>query len=157
MATIHTILHPTDFSARSDAAFRLACSLARDHHGHVVVLHVVPPPVAHGEIVARRQDDSFYEELHRSLNRMHAPDPETPVMSRLEEGDPAREILRVAEEVEADLIVMGTHGRTGLSRLLLGSAAEEVMRHATCPVLTVKSPAAHPVIECEAQTEEAVG
>jgi len=59
---------------------------------------------------------------------------------RLEQGDATTEILRVAREESADLIVMGTHGRTGLGRLLMGSVAEQVMRRAPCPVLTVKSP-----------------
>jgi nucleotide-binding universal stress UspA family protein len=85
---------------------------------------------------------------------MHAPDPETTVTSRLEEGIPAEEIVRVAREVEADLIVMGTHGRSGLGRLLLGSVAEQVMRHATCPVLTLKAPAMEPLIETTASEHE---
>jgi hypothetical protein len=59
---------------------------------------------------------------------------------RLEEGDAVTEILRVAEEAPADLIVLGTHGRTGLARLLMGSVAEQVVRRAPCPVLTVKAP-----------------
>jgi nucleotide-binding universal stress UspA family protein len=58
----------------------------------------------------------------------------------LEAGDPATEILRVAREVPCDLIVLGTHGRTGLTRLVLGSVAEEVLRKAPCSVLTVKAP-----------------
>jgi len=156
MTPIQTILHPTDFSARSDEAFRLACSLARDHHANVVVLHVMPPPIVHGELVARRQDDSFYDQLHESLDRMQAPDQETVVTSRLEEGEPAFEILRVAGEIGANLIVMGTHGRSGLSRLVLGSVAEEVMRNAPCPVLTLKAAAAQPEIETAALTNEVV-
>ncbi len=56
------------------------------------------------------------------------------------DGDPAREILRVAAENECDLIVMGTHGRTGLERVLMGSVAEAVSRKAPCPVLTAKPP-----------------
>jgi nucleotide-binding universal stress UspA family protein len=55
-------------------------------------------------------------------------------------GDPAAEILRVAQAVKADLIVLGTHGRTGLGRLLMGSVAEQVVRRAPCPVVTVKAP-----------------
>jgi nucleotide-binding universal stress UspA family protein len=59
---------------------------------------------------------------------------------RLVEGDAATVILQVATEIKCDLIVMGTHGRTGLSRLLMGSVAEQVVRNASCPVLTVKTP-----------------
>jgi nucleotide-binding universal stress UspA family protein len=58
----------------------------------------------------------------------------------LAEGDPAAEIIRAAQETGAELIVMGTHGRTGLQRLLMGSVAEQVLRKASCPVLTVKAP-----------------
>jgi nucleotide-binding universal stress UspA family protein len=67
-------------------------------------------------------------------------DPAVKIEHRLAEGDPAREILRVARETGCDLIVMGTHGWTGLGRLLMGSVAEQVVRKATCPVLTVKTP-----------------
>jgi nucleotide-binding universal stress UspA family protein len=56
------------------------------------------------------------------------------------QGDPATEILAAAEKIKCDLIVMGTHGRTGLGRLLMGSVAEQVVRKAPCPVLTVKTP-----------------
>jgi universal stress protein A len=69
------------------------------------------------------------------------------------EGDPAEMILRVAEEVHADLIVMGTHGRTGLSRLLMGSVAEQVVRRAPCPVLTMKAP--FPAEQAEGRQAEA--
>jgi hypothetical protein len=62
------------------------------------------------------------------------------VERRVEEGDAVEAILRVAQEVRADLLVMGTHGRTGLGRLLMGSVAEQVVRKAACPVLTVKAP-----------------
>jgi nucleotide-binding universal stress UspA family protein len=62
------------------------------------------------------------------------------VEHRLEEGEPAAQILRVAKETKAGLIVMGTHGRTGLERILLGSVAEKVLRKAVCPVLTVRIP-----------------
>jgi nucleotide-binding universal stress UspA family protein len=69
MLPIKTILHPTDFSELSDAAFRVACSLAQDHGARLVVAHVYPPPASHGELVARRQDDDFEKELRRVLDR----------------------------------------------------------------------------------------
>lgn len=153
MLTIQTILHPTDLSPRSEYAFHLACALARDHGGSVVVLHVYPPPVAHGEVVARRQDD-YEEQLRQHLHRIQAPGLTVCVRHRLAEGAPAEEILRVAGELGCDLIAMGTHGRTGLGRLLMGSVAEEVVRKAPCPVLTVKTPFAEtqPSMERIAQT-----
>ncbi len=78
------------------------------------------------------------DELHRVV----APQPGVQVEHRLEEGDAASEILRVAREGKCDLVVLGTHGRTGLRRLLMGSVAEQVVRQAPCPVVTVKAPSA---------------
>jgi nucleotide-binding universal stress UspA family protein len=140
MLPIRKILHPTDFSDRSALAFRLACALARDHRAAVLVLHVVPPPLSWGEVVARREPDDYYEELWREyLLPMQSPEAGVRIERRLEEGPPAKVISRVAEEIGCDLIVMGTHGRTGLRRVLLGSIAEQVLRSAPCPVLTVRT------------------
>jgi nucleotide-binding universal stress UspA family protein len=140
MLPIHTILHPTDFSPQSEHAFKLACSLARDHKARLVVLYVAPiPVVAYGEMVTVLAESSERDRGRAALDRVQAP--EGVVMeTRLEEGEAAGEILRVVKEIAAGLIVMGTHGRTGLGRLLMGSVAEEVLRRAPCPVLTVKAP-----------------
>jgi quercetin dioxygenase-like cupin family protein len=69
-----------------------------------------------------------------------ASDPQIRVEHRVTEGDPADEVLRLCEALHCDVVVMGTHGRTGLGRLLTGSVAEAVLRKATCPVLVVKTP-----------------
>jgi universal stress protein A len=138
MFEIRTILYPTDFSERSEQAFHLACSLARANGARLIVLHVIPPPVFRGEVVARRQPDGYHEQMCDWLNRLQAPDPSVVIDRRLTDGDPYAEILRVAQENRCDLIVMGTHGRTGLRRLLMGSVAEKVVRQSPCPVLTVK-------------------
>jgi nucleotide-binding universal stress UspA family protein len=140
VSTIRTILHPTDFSEAAEAAFQLACSVARDHRARVVLLHVYRPPVCHGRAVARRQPDSYEEDLRRMLRRLRAREPAVQVEHRLTEGDVVGEILRLAGELGCDLIVLGTHGRTGLARLLLGSVAEQVLRQAPCPVLVAKAP-----------------
>jgi nucleotide-binding universal stress UspA family protein len=133
MLSLQTILHPTDFSERSGYALQLVCSLARDHGARLIVLHVMPVPLA--------QEKRLYrEEMAGELNRLGAPDAQVRVEHRLEEGDAATQILRVAQETGCDLIVLGTHGRTGLGRLLMGSVAEQVLRMATCPVLTVRAP-----------------
>ena len=140
MLPIRTIVHPTDFSERSRYALNLACALARDHGSRLVVVHVAAFPVAvYGEAVLIPEPEDYQEPLKRQLEQLPVPD-SLPVERRFEEGDPATEILRVAQETSADLIVMGTHGRTGLERLLMGSVAEEVLRKATCPVLTIKRP-----------------
>ena len=80
------------------------------------------------------------EGAEEELHRLQAPDLDARLERRIEEGAPAGQILRTAEEVGCDLIVMGTHGRTGLRRVLMGSVTEEVMRHARCPVLAAKGP-----------------
>lgn len=140
MQAIRTILHPTDFSEPAEHAFHLACSLARELGARLIVLYVDPPPVCHGELVARRQPNGYHEELWQKLNQIQAPDADGIVEHRLEEGEPGNEILQLATAENCDLIVMGTHGRAGLRRLLMGSVAEQVVRNAACPVLTVKSP-----------------
>lgn len=133
MFPIRTILHPTDFSGGSGYAFRLACSLARHYGARLIVLHVMPVPLV--------QEKRFYrEEMAGELNRLGAPDPAVSVEHRLEEGDAVTQILRVAQDIGCDLIVLRTHGRTGLGQLLLGSVAEQVLRMASCPVLTVRVP-----------------
>jgi len=137
---IDAILVTTDFSEPDDYAFKLACSLARDHSAQVFVLHVIPPPSTHGEKLARAAPDSYRDQLWRELVRIKPADASVQVEHLLTEGHPAKEIVQAAKEKGCDLIVMSTHGRTGLSRLLLGSVAEQVLRLATCPVLTVKMP-----------------
>jgi nucleotide-binding universal stress UspA family protein len=140
MLAIRTVLHPTDFSERSDLAFRLACSLARDYGARLIVLHVAEPPVAvAGEGVLLIPTPADLEPLRERLGGLRPRDPKVPVEHRLAEGNAAAEILRVAEEAKCDVIVLGTHGRTGLARLLLGSVAEQVLRRASCPVLTVRA------------------
>jgi nucleotide-binding universal stress UspA family protein len=138
MFAIRTILFPTDLSETAENAFAMACALARDYGANLIVLHVYPPPLNHGEVVARRQGNGFHQQMWNALHRYHPAGPHTSMEHRLEEGDAAAEILRVAKETHCDQIVMGTHGRTGLGRLLMGSVAEQVLRKASCPVLTVK-------------------
>lgn len=144
MLHFKAILHPTDFSEPSDYAFRLAGSLARDHESRLIVLHTVlslgPELVSHGEAVSELQPDAYRQKLWDELRRVRLPDPSVAIEYLLAEGDPANEILRATQATGAELIVMGTHGRTGLQRLLMGSVAEHVIRKATCPVLVVRAP-----------------
>ncbi len=141
MLAIQTILHPTDFSASSDGAFQLTCALARDYGARVVVLHVwVPPVIVYGEGVVPPVPEEYQAESREKLERVQSQDPKVALEHRFVEGDAATEILRQAGETKADLIVMGTHGRKGLTRFLMGSVAEQVVRRAPCPVVTVKTP-----------------
>ncbi len=143
MLAIRTILHPTDFSQYSEYAFPLACSLARDHGAKLIVLHETPPPqmvVYDGMPVSQPAPMLYRDGAEERLKQIKPADPQVKIEHRLEEGPAAPEILRIAKETNADLIVMGTHGWTGLARLLMGSIAEQVVRKAPCPVLTLKAP-----------------
>jgi nucleotide-binding universal stress UspA family protein len=154
MRLMQTILYATDFSEHSCKALDLAGSLARDHAARLVILHVVPsgaPVTGPGDGAAleraeRRQWDlqSYQQEMAGRLRCLDVPAVAAPVERLLEEGDPATVILRTAEQTSCDLIVLGTHGKTAEMRRLMGSVAEEVMRRARCPVLTVKVPVAEP-------------
>jgi len=141
MLSIHTLLHPTDFSELSDNAMRMACALARDYNARLIVMHVIPPPVvAYGEGVIPPDPINRIKECQENLRQLKVPDGYVRAERRLEEGDPATMILDVAREEHVDIIVMGTHGRTGLDRLFMGSVAEQVMRKSPCPVLITKMP-----------------
>lgn len=140
MLPIRMILHPTDFSQHSQNAFRLACALARDYGAELCLVYVLPPPIVvygNGIVPPLPDDRDQQEERLRELRQQAA---ELHVHITMAEGDPVTEILRVARETQSNLVVMGTHGWTGLSRLLMGSVAEGVVRKAPCPVLTVKTP-----------------
>lgn len=139
MLPIAVILHPTDFSEHSEFAFRVACALARDYNARLVLLNVTPPPMViyAGGPVPPDPWPSI-EEATAKLRELETHAGHVRVESQVMEGDPVDMILRAAEETHSDLIVMGTHGRTALARLLLGSVAEMVLRKAPCPVLTVK-------------------
>jgi nucleotide-binding universal stress UspA family protein len=144
MLVMMTILHPTDFSADARPAFEVACALAGEGRGRLVVLHVERPPLATlGGTAGVPPLHTEYdrETLPEELQRIQPARAGIALEHRLEYGDPAAVILKSASETGADLIVMGTHGRTGLRRLLMGSVAEQVVREASCPVLTVRTPA----------------
>jgi universal stress protein A len=135
MQQIKLILVPIDWGEPSNRAFQLAAALAREHDAQLVVLYAVPlSAVMYGP-----PPENYLDHLLEELRRIQPSDPKTRVKHLLVEGNPVAEILRAAEETKCDLIVMGTHGRTGLNRLLMGSVAEEVVRKAPCQVLTVKS------------------
>lgn len=140
MLAIKNILYPTDFSKASEDAFRFAVSLARDYGATLTVLHVAEPPVVgYGEGPVPFDPVQHKEALRQRLHQLQAHDPQVKVDWDLVEGHPTTEILRMADEIPCQVIVLGTHGRTGLSRVLLGSVAEQVLRGARCLVLTVKS------------------
>jgi nucleotide-binding universal stress UspA family protein len=147
----------TDFFDCSRYAFRLAGVLAGQHGARLIVLHVNQaawPEVDYEEASAQLQPPE-HDELLRVLQRFQVADPKVHVEHRVVVGDPAAEILRTTRDTACDLIIIGTHGRQGLGRLLLGSVAGEVMRKASCPVLTVKLPSPASQAHPENATEKA--
>jgi nucleotide-binding universal stress UspA family protein len=148
MMNVTKILFPTDFSTCSDVGLEQATALARDAGAELLIVHVEEPPAAYGggEMYYGIAEPD-HAELHRMLRDVRPTDPAVPYEHRILRGDPASEIVAEAERENCDLIVMGTHGRTGLTRLLMGSVAEGVVRRAKCPVLTYKVPGKVPVKE----------
>lgn len=139
------ILFPTDFSTCSDAGLEQATALARDSGAKLLIVHVEEPPTVYGA------GEMYYgliepdrEALLKMLHAVIPTDSAVPCEHRLLQGDPANCIVGLAEQEQCDLIVIGTHGRTGVSRLLMGSVAEAVVRRAKCPVLTYKQTQAAP-------------
>jgi nucleotide-binding universal stress UspA family protein/quercetin dioxygenase-like cupin family protein len=139
MTPSRTILHPTDFSECSRSAFEAACVLARSNGARLLVLHVMMPS-ASPVFTAPPHDPRRPDDSTTPFPWPQASDPAICVEHRVAEGDPAEEVLRLAEDEPCDLIVMGSHGRTGLGRLLTGSVAEQVLRRAAGPVMIVKTP-----------------
>jgi nucleotide-binding universal stress UspA family protein len=135
------ILFPTDFSSSSDAALKYATALAKDTGAKLSIVHVQEPPAAYGggEMYYGIPEPDLAA-LKEMLEAIKPTDPAVPFEHHLVTGEPARTIVKLAKEEGVDLIVMGTHGRTGLGRLLMGSVAEAVVRHALCPVFTFKEP-----------------
>ena len=150
MFAMKTILHPTDFSRHSEWAFRLACSLARDHGARLVALYVAPPPV-YGMAFAHVTQ---YDELWKKLHQLDVPDLPVPLECHLRHGHPVDELLRVARDIACDLIVMGMHGQSGIVRVLMGSVTEEIVRRAHCPALAVKTPFSESILVPAAQSQE---
>jgi universal stress protein A len=143
--TTRKILFPTDFSTAGQAALEMATSLARDRGTKLLIAHVEEPPMAYGGgELYYGIDQPDRQELNRMLAEVVPTDAAVGYEHRLLIGSPAGAIVHLAEEENVDLIVMPTHGRTGLVRLLMGSVAEEVVRRATCPVLTIKAAAPVP-------------
>ena len=134
------ILFATDFSESSEMALIQALAYAKMQDASMLVVHVLSvPSVASGEGMLHHgaQFDSA-ETAERDLRKVAESIKGVPFETRLLRGDPAEQILKLAADEGVKLIAMGTVGRTGLSRLLMGSVAEQVVRHANCPVLTIK-------------------
>ena len=134
------IVVPTDFSTASDAVLPHAEALAKQKSASLLILHVEEPPLAYGagELYYGLPEPSS-ERILAMLEAVKPSDPTVPFTHRLTMGDPAGEIVRIAQEEGADMIVLGTHGRTGMTRMVMGSVAEAVVRRAPCPVLVYRT------------------
>jgi universal stress protein A len=133
---IRTILFPTDFSPHAQHAFAAALALARHFGAHLHLLHVV-------HRVGER------EAARRQLLAIAGDVASGQYTTAVEAGGAAEQIVRYAEQVKAELIVMGSHGRTGLSHVVRGSVAEAVVRHGPCLVVTLRGSVEAPVTVCE--------
>jgi nucleotide-binding universal stress UspA family protein len=142
---LRRILVPLDFSPPSLKALHYAKAFARQFHARLVLVHVMEPVVFPSELgyaplATEALERSFEEEAQAKLSAMGAEIGAAGLLveTRLRVGRPFHEIALAAAELDADLIVIATHGFTGLTHVLLGSTAERVVRHAPCPVLVVR-------------------
>ncbi len=140
MLRIRTILVPTDFSDFSEYAWHVACALANDHGARLALAHVKAVPVVGYAGIGVPPEPVDEGALRANLNEVQPVHPNLTVDRYVLSGEPADAIVEFANEVAADMIVMGSHGRTGFGRLLMGSVAELVARRSNCPVLIVKQP-----------------
>ena len=150
MLPLQRILCPTDFSEPAGQALKAAIELAQHFSAVLLLVHVVPPvPVPYQPLVSPTpvfDVSSYLQELTdaskttlQNYADSHVPQ-EVQTTLEVAAGDPAYEILKLAQELEADLIVIATHGYGGWRRFLFGSVAEKVVRQAACPVLVVHAP-----------------
>lgn len=141
---IKEILVPIDFSDCSEKALRYAIALAKEHKANLTLLHVVFTPVPIGEdpgLEYLRTADDQRKAAQRNLSTLAAAEvhgAEIIARSLVRTGSPTNEILGMAATIPADIIVISTHGHTGLKHALLGSITEHVVRRAPCPVLVVR-------------------
>ena len=143
---VKRILFPTDFSHHNDAALDYASTLAAESGAKLFIVHVderYEVSAAMGEagyVYPLSFDANNRDEIRERLSKVVPTHPEVKYEHHYLEGAPLTEIVKFAKRENVDLIVMASHGRTGLSRLVMGSIAEGVMRRAPCPVLVVKQP-----------------
>jgi nucleotide-binding universal stress UspA family protein len=146
MSRIRRILHPTDFSRASAAAYRRAVDMAKGNRAELLLVHVLTPAVplvGDGYVSPKVYEDMAsaaraYGQKHLDALVRKARKAGTRARSLLLEGVPHERIAQAARSRKADLVVIGTHGRTGFAKLFLGSVASRVLAVTPCPVLTVR-------------------
>jgi universal stress protein A len=135
------ILVPIDFSESSRKAARYACSFAKQYGAEILLLHVVEPVPPQPEVAISENGllaNELEEEAAKKLTEWRVRVARQPMKTSVRTGIPQQEIVGIADEHRIDLIILGTHGRTGLAHFFLGSTAEQVVRHAPCPVMVVR-------------------
>lgn len=146
MIEIHRVLAPTDFSGHSEKAVRYACALAERFGAELHLIHILSEiiPAGPDPLLMPVMPPQFYEESEQrakeTLDRLLPPHWGKPaaVTTAVRWGSPVEAIVDYCVEQSIDLLVIATHGRTGLSHVLLGSVAERIVREAPCPVLTIR-------------------
>lgn len=134
------VLVPVDFDPSSLTSLEIAAKIAQQNHGMVSVLHIVPVDIdvsgmpQYVDLIKRQE--GFDRDKLTAIAKQHLADLRWEILDEM--GQPAEVITEVAAKLPADLIVMVTHGRRGLARLIEGSIADKVLRHAPCPVLALR-------------------
>jgi nucleotide-binding universal stress UspA family protein len=146
---IRSLLVPIDFSVHSKNALRFAIGIARKFGASVQLVYVVEPTIypadlGFGQVVLPGVEDELREKGGEELRALIAKEVGRSVKASwtVRTGNPHQEILREAEERKVDMIVVATHGHSGVEHMLFGSTADRVVRHAKCPVLTIRPPSA---------------
>lgn len=144
MLQLRKILVPVDFSEDSKQALDVARSLALDHGASLILVAAAPPPPPTAEpFLPATEYPGLVAGMRRDLEALAEKITDLTVESHVLGGAPGPSIVAIANDCGADLIVMETHGRCGLNRMVMGSVAEYVLRHASCPVLTMKPGTEH--------------
>ncbi len=144
---IKKILVPIDFSDYSKSALKYAVNFCKNFNAEMILIYVVepviyPPDFSMGQIAIPSVNAEWDERARQELDKLakeEIPD-SVPVKTIIKTGKPFLEIIENAGELDVDLIIIATHGRTGVEHILFGSTAEKVVRKAPCPVLTLREP-----------------
>jgi nucleotide-binding universal stress UspA family protein len=147
MKPFENILTAIDFSENSEHAFEYALMLATQFQAELTILHVINEPVdLRGFYVPHISFEQLEKEIEEGAQKMMEKFCQTKLVNftnyktAIVSGIPYEEIIKKAEDIAASLIVLGTHGRTGLDHIIFGSTAERVVRSSSCPVLTIRLP-----------------
>ena len=150
MSKVKVILQPTDFSEPAAQARAAACEIAREQKARLVVLHVTAKPVvSYIEKTSDLPPEKLQQKLWETLRAPRECEAGVDVQHRVEEGSPVQQIVRVAKEIQADLIVLGAHGPRGPLKWFTSNVTDHIVRESPCSVLIVKDPPAEASPESE--------